>query len=122
MPTTASTVSGAEPDSGGIGSFSGAISASDATAHSAMRAIRPTRRSWRLRVTISAGAALSAASAAATSRPTGVARTKPPLGPSSSTFGVASACSPRKPAAARKPSETRNRRPSPRRAATSPVA
>jgi hypothetical protein len=122
MPTIASTVSGAEPDSGGVGSLRGAISASEKTAQSAISAMRATRKSWRLRVTTSAGAALSAASAAATSSPTGVARTKPPLGASRRTFGVASAWSPRKPAAARKPSDTRNSRPSPRRAATSPVA
>ena len=54
----------------------------------------------------------------AMNRPTGVAMTNPAFGESSSTPGVASACRPRKPALARKDNETRTKRASRCRVAT----
>ena len=63
-----------------------------------------------------------AANTAAIRSPTGVAITNPAFFPSSRTPGVASACSPRKPALERKAIDTRKSRASERREAASFVS
>ena len=123
-PVTAMTVSGPRLASSGRGRSSGGSPSSDTTPQTTITASRPPRsRAWRRRTASARPGVRSseetAAKMAASSRPTGVAIANPALRPVSSTCGVARACRSRNPALDRKTSETRNRRASARRRATS---
>jgi hypothetical protein len=101
--------------------------ASDQTAHPASTIRRPKRSDCSCRMSARLRAAPmsrpeSAAKQPPRKSPTGVATTNPVFLPASSTPGVASACSARKPLLARKTSETRKTRASPRLRATSLMA
>ena len=115
-----------DPDSGGSGSSSGGQELNDQTAQTATRS-RSAPRSSAVRAMIHrAGAPSSrsedaAASALASTSPTGVATTNPALLPASRTPGVARAWSPRKAAADTKAIDTRNSRASRRRSAAVPI-
>ena len=119
-PIRANTPSAASASSGATVARSGGSSASDSTAHSASNpSTAPTSaRAWRMiasEVRSGYSIAEAAASSPATTSPTGVASTNPALPFSSSTPGVASACSPRNPALARNASPISSSRASFRR-------
>ncbi len=110
--TIPSAVSGPTPSLGGGGPSSGGSLARDTNPHATIRTISPPSMTGRSRRTVLArGPAMAlvdaAAKSAARTSPIGVATTNPAFGWSSSTPGVASACSPRNPALARNASEMR---------------
>jgi hypothetical protein len=111
-------------ESSASGAANGGRASRDSTAHATISRARPPRSShwWRRTPAARAGGRLAedaTANPAPRNSPTGVATAKPVFGPGSSTAGVASACSSRKPALARNVSETSSRRASWRRRAVS---
>ena len=126
-PGTASAISGPCSSPSGGGPSSGGSSARETIAQTASPAITAARMA-RSCSTIQRAVSRErvsdepAAKQLASTRPIGVAITKPTLRPSTSVPGVASACSPRKPAETRNASETRNARASRRRRAASLAA
>ena len=116
----------AEPDSTGVGSSSGGNSASDTVTQIAIAASRTTRSTPAWAITHRArapsnGIADHTANALPMARPVGTASTNPVFVPGISTFGVASAWSPRNAEADRNDIETRNSRASERRRAETPT-
>ncbi len=116
----------AEPDSTGVGSSSGASSASETVTQIAMTASRTSRITPELAITHRArapsnGIADHSANALPIARPVGTASTKPALAPGMTTRGVANAWSPRNAAAEMNDIDTRKRRASARRRADAPT-
>ena len=126
-PTPATAPSGPPTSFGVTGLRSGGTLATEtiAQATSTQTTIASSSRACRT-IRSDAGSPYSTAEAAAkapaTTRPIGVARTKPAFFPARMTPGVASACSPRKPALTANASPIRSSRPSRRRRALSVIA
>jgi hypothetical protein len=112
--------------SGTAVSCSGGSRSTEAAAHNAISTSRPARSQRPHRTAATARwpdrfRLDRTANTEASATPIGVARVKPAFGVSSNTFGVASACNPRNPAADRNASDTNSTRGSPRRSAAAPV-
>src|SRR5262245_11563206 len=127
VPPNASAISGPRASSGGNGSSSGGHPARDTSAHATIAAVRHAVSAQRRRIRRAAAVgdhSMPDASARRppTHRPTGVANTKPELGCSRRTPGVARVCNPRNPAAIRKAHATSNSRGSERRPAAAAIS